>query len=114
MNIKDYLKGQFINPPFEDANILTILAKRGIAEDAEHDTISEKSRDLAYADLLMTLVTMFSGGGATKKRGNWSETAAQVSVGINDRLSFTKTARAIYKKYGESISYTMKDITNRW
>jgi len=114
MNIKDYLKGQFINPPFEDVNLSTVLAKRGIAEDAEHDTVSEQDRELAYADLLMTLVTMFSGGGATKKRGNWSETAAQVSIGINDRLSFTKTAREIYKKYGESINYTIKDITNRW
>ena len=116
MNIKDYLKSQFIKPPFEDVNILGVLAKRSIPEDAELEDVSIKNQELAYADLLMILITMFSGGGETKKRGNWSETSQRVEVGITDRRNFRTTANAIYEKYGEEVikTYGVKNITNKW
>lgn len=114
MNIKDYLKGK-VNYPLTDANLDVILDDRGIALDADTATLSEQDKDLAYADVLYFMASIFGGSGATNKRGNWSETQSGLSIGITDRKMLITRADSIYAKYGENNrTYSLRDRTDRW
>ena len=115
MNIKDYLKGK-VNYPVKDENILVILTDRDISQDADTVDLTKEQKELAYADLLAFLSTVFSGTGATNRRGNWSETESGTTISVNDRLALKKQAESIYSKYGEALikTYTSRDGTNLW
>jgi len=113
MNIKDYLQGLFTYQ-FSEANMLSILLKRGILEDANYVDVEEKSRELAQADLYMVMYTMYTQGSETVKKGNWSKSTGGINVGVYDRRSFNQAADSIYNKYGETISYSLIARSNAW
>lgn len=114
MNIVDYLKGK-VSYEVDTSNILVILEDRGVLETEDSQNLEIKTKDLCYADLLMFLVTVFTGGGETTKRGNWSESKAKYTITTTDRMRLKNIADSIYSKYNEKDkTYSLKDITNRW
>ena len=112
--IEGYLQGLFAYQ-FSEANLNSILIKRGIEKGSDESDVSIKLKELAQADLYMVLFNIFSQGSSTVSKGNWSRSTASVNIGVNDRKSFWDAANLIYKKYGESATYSgIKDGTNLW
>lgn len=108
----NWLKSQ-TQYPISDAEILSIMYKRGIAYDADLNDVSNRLRDLSYADLLMLIVTSPSYGAEEDQMGNWKHKGK--SVTMTGKSQLLSRANAIYTKYGE-ISGTNRviDITNLW
>ena len=112
--IEQYLQGLF-GYQFSDANITSVLLKRGITAGVDQDTVDIEPKELAQADLYMVLFNTFGQGGETISKGNWLRKTASVNIGVNDRKSFLDAANLIYMKYGETVtSYGFKDRTDRW
>jgi hypothetical protein len=111
--IEQYLQGLF-DYQFKDQNFLTVLLKRGIASGADHATVSQSTKDLLSADLLMILFTVLPRGSESVSKGNWKHTTGAVYVAEKDRKAYQAEANRIYAKYGEVASYGMKDGTNLW
>ena len=84
MTISEFLKGSF-DFTFSDANILTVLTRRGISADEPFENVSEKSRDLATADLYIILASAASGGGRRVQKGNRSVSERTYQFGVYDR-----------------------------
>lgn len=99
MTIEEFLRGSF-DFKFSDANISTVLASRGITPSDEFETVSEKDRDLAKADLYMILANVVSGGGKSVKMGNRSVSERNYQFGVYDRRSFASEANKLYAKWG--------------
>jgi hypothetical protein len=100
--IENYLNGLFAED-FSTRNMTSVLLKRSITAGVDESTVELKSKELAQADLYMVLFNKFS-----------KRSTGGVNIGVNDRKSFFDAANLIYKKYGESIYYGMKDGTNLW
>lgn len=103
MTISEFLKGSF-DFSFSDANILTVLTRRGIAADEPFENVSEKIRDLATADLYIILASAASGGGKKVQKGNRSVSERTYQFGVYDRRAFREMANQLYAKWGESAS----------
>jgi hypothetical protein len=111
--IENYLNGLFAED-FSTRNMTSVLLKRSITAGVDESTVELKSKELAQADLYMVLFNKFSKGSESVTKGNWKRSTGGVNIGVNDRKSFFDAANLIYKKYGESIYYGMKDGTNLW
>ena len=103
MTISEFLKGSF-DFTFSDANILTVLTRRGISADEPFENVSENIRDLATADLYMILANVVSGGGRRVQKGNRSVSERTYQFGVYDRRDFRAMANKLYAKWGETTS----------
>jgi hypothetical protein len=112
MPIESFLKN-LVGYPLSDEQIYAIMVKRGIPFGVDSATVSQKLKDLAYADLIMTIVTTASEGSTKEQMGNWSsQKGSRVLTGKNELI---KTANGIYDKYGEKrTGVRFKDATKRW
>jgi hypothetical protein len=103
MTISEFLKGSF-DFTFSDANILTVLTRRGLTADTPLESVDEKSIDLVQADLYMILANAVSGGGRRVQKGNRSVSERTYQFGVYDRRAFREMANHLYAKWGESAS----------
>ena len=103
MTISEYLKGSF-SYTFSDANIASVLTRRGLTADKPLEDVDEKSIDLAQADLYMILANVVSGGGKRVQKGNRSVSERSYQFGVYDRREFRAMADRLYSKWGESIT----------
>ena len=110
--VQNWLKSK-TQYPVSDEEILSILSGRGISYDSDTNDTTQKQKDLAYADLLMLIVTSPSYGAEEDQLGNWKHKGKSITMtGKSQLLSMANT---IYSKYGEiSGNNRVIDITNRW
>lgn len=115
MTIEQYLQGLF-SYPFTEANLNSVLLKRGIDAGADQIDVTDRLKELAQADLYMVMFNSFGKAGESVSKGNWKRSTSSISFGVNDREQFLKAANDIYKKHGEltNITYGIKDGTNLW
>lgn len=110
--VQNWLKSR-TQYPVSDEEILSILSNRGIPYDYDTNAANRKQKDLAYADLLMLIVTSPSYGAEEDQMGNWKHKGK--SITMTDKSQLLSMANAIYSKYGEiSGNNRVIDITNRW
>lgn len=110
--IQNWLKSK-TQYPVSDEEILSILSGRGISYDSDTNDVTQKQKDLAYADLLMLIVTSPSYGAEEDQMGNWKHKGK--SITMTGKSQLLSMANAIYSKYGEiSGNNRVIDITNRW
>lgn len=110
--VQNWLKSK-TQYPVSDEEILSILSGRGISYDSDTNDATQKQKDLAYADLLMLIVTSPSYGAEEDQMGNWKHKGK--SITMTGKSQLLSMANAIYSKYGEiSGNNRVIDITNRW
>lgn len=110
--VQNWLKSK-TQYPVSDEEILSILSGRGISYDSDTNDATQKQKDLAYADLLMLIVTSPSYGADEDQMGNWKHKGK--SITMTGKSQLLSMANAIYSKYGEiSGNNRVIDITNRW
>lgn len=101
MSIESYLKGK-IGFVITDSAISAILTDRGIEANADINDLTEKQRELLYADVLIwgaTLPTTYSG--AKDSDGGWTHTGETSTIQQGDKTRFENIANAIYAKYND-------------
>lgn len=114
VSIEDYLKGM-VGFDVPASTINSIRINREIAKGADVAELSDKDKDLAYADLLMWASTNPSSyTGSKQSDGGWTQTEASKTLNASDKKSFRSMAMDIYKRYGDR-RYTPKvRIRNLW
>lgn len=112
--IEDYLKGM-VGFDVAEPTLNSIRINRNIKKGSDISELSEKDKDLAYADLLMWASTNPSSyTGSKSSDGGWTQTEASKTLTVSDKKSFRDMAMDIYKRYGDS-RYTSKiRIVNLW
>lgn len=112
--IEDYLKGM-VGFEVTTSTLNSIRINREIAKGADVAELSNKDKDLAYADLLMWASTNPSSyTGSKQSDGGWTQTEASKTLNASDKKSFRSMAMDIYKRYGDR-RYTPKvRIRNLW
>ena len=112
--IEDYLKGM-VGFEITASTLNAIHINREIAKGADVAELSNKDKDLAYADLLMWASTNPSSyTGSKQSDGGWTQTEASKTLNASDKKSFRSMAMDIYKRYGDR-RYTPKvRIRNLW
>lgn len=114
VSIEDYLKGMVgFDVPVSTINSIRI--NREITKGSDVVELSDKDKDLAYADLLMWASTNPSSyTGSKQSDGGWTQTEASKTLNASDKKSFRSMAMDIYKRYGDR-RYTPKvRIRNLW
>lgn len=101
MTIEEYLKGR-VGFDITDQAISTILLDREINAGAEVGDLTQKQKDLAYADMLMWGATRPSSyTGSKDSDGGWSRTEASSTLLKSDKERFAAIANEIYIKYND-------------
>ncbi|MDH6354735.1 hypothetical protein M2132_001064 [Dysgonomonas sp. PH5-45] len=99
MTVIDYIEGLVAFEVPQKASD-AILFARGIDGEMIASDLTQKQRDLIYADLLMYGITKpSSSGGEKKAHGGFSHTTKSETFTYRD--DWFKAAMAIYKKYGD-------------
>lgn len=115
MSIVSYLKGK-VGFEISDSALNAILADRGTDSTTDISDITEKQRELLYADVLMwgaTLPTTYSG--AKESDGGWSHTEGSSTIQAADKKRFESIANDIYSKYNDPKRAKSKiKIINLW
>ena len=114
VSIEDYLKGM-VGFDVPASTINSIRINRKITKGSDVVELSDKDKDLAYADLLMWASTNPSSyTGSKQSDGGWTQTEASKTLNASDKKSFRSMAMDIYKRYGDR-RYTPKvRIRNLW
>ena len=114
VSIEDYLKGM-VGFDVPTSTINSIRINREITKGSDVVELSDKDKDLAYADLLMWASTNPSRyTGSKQSDGGWTQTEASKTLNASDKKSFRSMAMDIYKRYGDR-RYTPKvRIRNLW
>ena len=114
VSIEDYLKGM-VGFDVPASTINSIRINREITKGSDVVELSDKDKDLAYADLLMWASTNPSSyTGSKQSDGGWTQTEASKTLNASDKKSFRSMAMDIYKRYGDR-RYTPKvRIRNLW
>lgn len=114
VSIEDYLRG-LVGFDVNETTLNSIRINRNIKKGSDISELSEKDKDLAYADLLMWASTNPSSyTGSKSSDGGWTQTEASKTLTVSDKKSFRDMAMDIYKRYGDS-RYTSKiRIVNLW
>lgn len=114
VSIEDYLKGM-VGFDVPASTINSIRINREITKGSDVAELSDKDKDLAYADLLMWASTNPSSyTGSKQSDGGWTQTEASKTLNASDKKSFRSMAMDIYKRYGDR-RYTPKvRIRNLW
>lgn len=98
--IEDWLSGM-VDFPVPDKALSAILFNRGIMSGEPASDVSEKDRQLCYADLLIWLTTASQQSSATiDSDGGW--THQESARNVTDKDSLRAKALSIYKKYGDA------------
>lgn len=99
MTVTDYIEGLVAFEVPQKASD-AILFAREISREMIVSDLTQKQRDLIYADLLMYGITKpSSSGGEKKAHGGFSHTTKSETFTYRD--DWFKAAMAIYKKYGD-------------
>ena len=114
VSIEDYLKGM-VGFDVPTSTINSIRINREITKGSDVAELSDKDKDLAYADLLMWASTNPSSyTGSKQSDGGWTQTEASKTLNASDKKSFRSMSMDIYKRYGDR-RYTPKvRIRNLW
>lgn len=117
MTVNEYIRGLVaFEVPLEASNAL--LLSRGIDGEMTASELTQKQRDLIYADLLMYGITKpSSSGGEKKAHGGFSHTTKSETFTYRD--DWFKMAMSIYKKYGDpkydpDAMVKIKNASCRW
>lgn len=115
MVITDWIKGK-VGFKISDLAVTAILDDRDIEATAETSTLTQRQKELCWADALMIYVTSANMGSYQIQDGNSSETNG--SEYFVDRDKIQDFANSLYKKWGEEIpmesTRTISDGTTRW
>lgn len=100
-----YIQGLFpITIP--EATLGSVMFNRGIQSETEVFFVSEKSRELAFADICVYFSRLPSGYTGSKDSDNgWSHTESSYSLTASDKAVYRAEANGIYLKYGETSKY---------
>lgn len=100
--IADWLSGMVdFNVP--DKTLKAILFNRGVESSDFAVSVSERDRQLCYADLLIWLTTTCqTSSGSLESDGGWQHQESAKTV--TDRAGLRAKALAIYKKYGDAAA----------
>lgn len=113
--IETWLRGK-VDFNFSQEAISAILYDRGVAEGAAMADVSEKDRDLCYADLLMyaASTSVQSSGEYVSDNGYQLQRAAR---NVYDRKAMRDNALRIYKKWDDAkadeaagTNFRLKDL----
>lgn len=99
VTLEDYLRG-LVDFDVSEQALNSIRMYRGIKKGADVSELSQRTRDLAYADLLMwasTSPSSYTGG--KDSDGGWSHTESSKTITVSDKKRFESMAKAIYKLY---------------
>lgn len=114
VTIEDYLKG-LVDFDVSEQALNSIRIYRGIKKGADINELSQKTKDLAYADLLMwasTSPSSYTGG--KDSDGGWSHTESSKTLSVTDKKRFESMAMAIYKRYQDKRYTSSIKIVNLW
>ena len=115
MTIEDWLKGK-VGFDLATLSVSAILDDRSITAGVETSTLTEKQKDLCWADALMIYVTSSNKGAYKIQDGGSAETLG--SEYFVDRDSIQNFAYALYSKWDETpiIEPTnqINNATPRW
>ena len=94
--IKDWLKGKVADFDVSDQTLTAILYDYGLSDNPAIENVSEKSKNLALADLYMSLSTSSSKSGSIyDSDGGWQR--GRATKNVVDRSWFRDRANDIYK-----------------
>lgn len=114
VTIEDYLRG-LVAFDVPDSALNSIRVFRSIARGADIEELSQRQKDLAYADLLMWASSNPSSyTGSKQSDGGWSQTEASRTLTVTDKRRFEDQARSIYKQYGDPRYSSNIKIINLW
>lgn len=100
-----YIKGLFPLTVSTDT-LNSIMFNRGIEPETEVSLVSERLRELAYADTCMYFSRLPSGYTGSKDSDNgWSHTENSYNLTTSDKASYKAEANSIYLKYGETDKF---------
>ncbi len=115
MTVGDYIKGKVAFEVSEEA-LNVILFDRGTEADADVSSLTDRQKELIYADLLMYGWSKPSStGGEKKAHGGFSHTTKSESFNYRDK--WYQMAQAIYKKWGDPGYVNLpaiKDASKKW
>ena len=101
VSIEEYLKGK-VGFDVPDSALSSIRIDRKIEKGVDVETLDQKTKDLAYADLLMWGATNPSSyTGSKNSDGGWTQTEASKTITATDKKEFRQLAMSIYRKYGD-------------
>lgn len=105
-SITDWLSGM-VDFSVPDKTLKAILFNRGIDSSDNAGSVSERDRQLCYADLLMWLATSSqTSSGTLDSDGGWQH--QESAKNVTDRNGIRAKALAIYKKYGDPAADDVK------
>lgn len=114
VTIEDYLRG-LVAFDVPDSALNSIRVFRNISKGADVVELSQRQKDLAYADLLMWASSNPSSyTGEKQSDGGWSQTGASKTLTATDKRRFEDQARSIYKQYGDPRYSSSIKIVNLW
>jgi hypothetical protein len=98
--VETWLKGM-VDFDFSSETISAILFNRGIAAGTDASALSEKERDICYADLLM-----YAAGSSTKSSGEYISDNGYIiqrsAKNVFDRKAMRDIAYKLYTKWGDA------------
>lgn len=101
ISIEEYLRGK-VGFDVSDSALTSILIDRKVNKGADVSVLDQKTKDLAYADLLMWGATNPSSyTGSKNSDGGWTHTDASKTITTTDKKEWRKQADAIYREYGD-------------
>lgn len=99
--IVEYLAGM-VNFEVPESAMKAICAKRGIDMTAAYDTVEEKPRRLAEADIYVWIALGATRVTAVSDSDNgWTHTGMGYTLSETDKKRLLSMANAIYEEYGE-------------
>lgn len=114
ISIEDYLKG-LVGFDVTESVLNSIRIYREIKKGTDVAELSNKEKDLLYADLLMWASTSPTSYTGTKEAdGGWSKTEANKTISVTDKKRFENLAMSIYKKYLDRKYNPSIKIVNLW
>lgn len=105
MNTLEYFRSR-VSFPISDSTIEGILFGRGFVREDRFQEMSERDRDLIYADTLLYGSMIMN---RSSKRGSFSE-----AISNNVSKSLLDSANEIYKKYNDDKYDSSLEGTLKW
>lgn len=114
MDMRSFLTSDY-EFDIKDSALVKTASNRQFRLSDDSNTVSERQKDLATADLLIIVCNTPSMiQGKTEKAGNWSETQGSRTLSITDKKDMRDRANMLYSKWGEKanigVTATIKRI----
>jgi len=111
----DWLRGA-VGFELTDLNVSFVLDTRGVAEDADSSTMTEKQKDLCRADAYTIYLSSSNKGTEKQQDGNSSLSKSGESFTYKDEI--TRMALFLYNRWGEEVpdilNNTVTDKSYMW